>query len=291
MRASALSRGRPFGRICDACRQQQQRHNQQRNLSVASTSRLPIAPSHAQRNPSLNTPPRPAACSSIRWLSTTIPTCSSAPGAQPSPSSSSSSRPSAHPEPPQQAQGQQQPSPPQKTHYDFFPQTLPAGPPPAGPFDVDVRALRREFLQLQAVAHPDRQPDPSLKARAEAASARINEAYKTLSSPLARAQYLLSLAGRDVANDETAKVADPELLMEVLEAREQIEDAGHEHELEGLRRENDARERGSAEELARCFADGDLEGAVRETARLRYWVNIRETIDNWEPGKPVVLEH
>jgi molecular chaperone HscB len=155
-----------------------------------------------------------------------------------------------------------------------------------------VRALRREFLQLQAVAHPDRQPDARLKARAEAASARINEAYRTLGAPLARAQYLLALAGRDVANDETAKTADPELLMEVLDAREQIEDAGDdEHALDALREENALRERESIDVLARCFRDGDLDAAVREAARLRYWVNIRETIDNWEPGKPVVLEH
>jgi molecular chaperone HscB len=79
-----------------------------------------------------------------------------------------------------------------QTHYEFFPKTLPRGPPPSGPFHIDTRELRKEFLQLQAVAHPDRHP-AHLKSRAEGTSARINEAYKTLQNPLLRTQYLLSL--------------------------------------------------------------------------------------------------
>lgn len=154
-----------------------------------------------------------------------------------------------------------------------------------------MRTLRREFLQLQSRAHPDLHPQ-HLKSRAEATSARINEAFRTLSNPLLRAQYLLSLNyGLDVAADETAKVDDPELLLEVLEAREQIEDAADESELEPLKAANAVREEESIAELERAFAAGDLEAAVRECVKLRYWVNIRESIDNWEQGKPVVLEH
>src|SRR6266498_938137 len=84
-----------------------------------------------------------------------------------------------------------------QTHFDFFPQTLPSGPPPATPFQIDLPTLRREFLQLQAKTHPDKFPTGPPKAKAEALSARINEAYKTLTSPLLRAQYLLSLHGID----------------------------------------------------------------------------------------------
>jgi molecular chaperone HscB len=34
-----------------------------------------------------------------------------------------------------------------------------------------------------------------------------------------------------------------------------------------------------------------VEAAKREAVRLRYWVNIKESLDNWERGKPIVLEH
>src|SRR6266516_6320322 len=60
-----------------------------------------------------------------------------------------------------------------QTHYDLFPQSISQGPPPTGAFQIDIRALRKEFLQLQAQAHPDRHPQ-GFKLQAEAASARIN---------------------------------------------------------------------------------------------------------------------
>jgi molecular chaperone HscB len=181
-------------------------------------------------------------------------------------------------------------SAPTHTHYAFFPKALPAGPPPSAPFVIDLSALKREFLQLQARAHPDMHPQAD-KKRAEALSARINEAYKTLQNPLLRAQYLLSLRGIEVAEDETAKVEDPELLMEVLEAREQIEEAQSEEELVEMTNSNDGRIRGSEEVLEQAFKEDNIERAKSEAVKLRYWINIKESIDNWERGKPVVLQH
>ncbi|CAG8978809.1 hypothetical protein HYALB_00012209 [Hymenoscyphus albidus] len=177
-----------------------------------------------------------------------------------------------------------------QTHYEFFPKTLPKGPPPSGPFHIDARELRAEFLQLQAVAHPDRH-GAHLKLRAEATSARINEAYKTLQNPLLRTQYLLSQRGIDVAEDETAKTEDAELLMEVLDAREEIENAQAEEELVDMKRVNEERIRVSEEVLDGAFQRDDMKVATAEAVRLRYWVNIKESLDAWEKGKPVVLVH
>ena len=129
------------------------------------------------------------------------------------------------------------------------------------------------------------------KKRAEALSSRINEAYKTLQNPLLRAQYLLSLRGIEVAEDETAKVEDPELLMEVLEAREAIEEAESEEDLVDMKSVNDERIRESEEILEGAFKEDDVDKAKSEAVKLRYWINIKESIDNWERGKPVVLQH
>lgn len=178
-----------------------------------------------------------------------------------------------------------------QTYYEYFPQTLgPDALPPRGSFDVDIKALRREFLQLQSKAHPDLAPADK-KRQAEGLSARINEAYKTLQNPLLRAQYLLRLRGIDVAEDETASVEDPDLLMEVLETRETIEEAQREEDLEPLKRQNDQRIERSVETLETAFKYDDMQAAKAESIRLRYWVNIKESIDGWEPGKPVVLIH
>lgn len=133
------------------------------------------------------------------------------------------------------------------------------------------------------------------RRKAEALSSHINAAYKTLSSPLARAQYLLSERyGYDLAGDEASSLTgppDPDLLTEVLYARETIEDAASEKDLEGVQAENEERIRASLVCLAEAFAREDVQTAVRETVRLRYWENIRESIHNWEEGKPIVLQH
>ncbi|KAI1276163.1 Co-chaperone Hsc20 [Xylaria sp. FL0933] len=300
MRSPSMSTARPLRRLCAFCRQQQQQQQHistTRSLHASSTSQQsrgsssPLVPSHSRsyrmtQSSTAATRQRPfsqsATCRNDRTASTSTTTQQ-----QQQPASSDTNNENNKPKVPQ-------------THYDFFPETLPAGPPPQGPFEIDVRALRREFLALQSGAHPDLHPH-HMKARAQATSARINEAYKTLSHPLSRAQYVLSLQGMDVAGDETAKVEDPELLMLVLETRECIEEAAEEGDLVGLREENEERIEASVKRLGELFAlagqKGGKEGesALREardeTVRLRYWVNVRESIDNWEKGKPIVLEH
>ncbi|KAM0798218.1 hypothetical protein BDR22DRAFT_823567 [Usnea florida] len=195
-------------------------------------------------------------------------------------------------------------SPP--THYALFPRTLPLGPPPTGPFALDPRALRAEYLSLQRLYHPDTQhrlstasenetsPDPhpnnlSQKSQILGTSAHINSAYTTLLSPLLRAQYILSLRSLPIAED--AKTDDASLLSTVLELREEIESAEGEEEIRGLERENERRIERCEGVLGEMFARDDLEGARGEVVRLRYWVNVREALGKWEKGAEVVLGH
>ena len=182
------------------------------------------------------------------------------------------------------------PSPGTRTHYTLFPKTLPYGPPPGGPFTIPLPQLKREFLQLQSLAHPDRHSGAD-KQKAEGTSALINEAYKTLQDPLRRAQYLLSLRGIDIAEDERAKTEDLDLLEEVMEVRSLIEGAEAEAELQGTGERNEKRIEGSVKVLDDAFKRDDLEAAKAEAVRLRYWTNIKESLDSWEKGKPIVLIH
>lgn len=185
------------------------------------------------------------------------------------------------------------PSNPQ-THYDYFQKTLPRGPPPKGKFDIDLKALRREFLQLQSQAHPDLHQGV-YKQRAEALSSRINDAYKTLQDPLKRAQYILSLNGYETEGDEAAKmgdeIGDQELLMTVLEAREAIEDAQDLSDLDTVKTENEERVVETVSQLENTLDAGLWEEAKEHVVKLRYWMNIKQSIGEWEPGKPVVLQH
>ncbi|KAF9894267.1 hypothetical protein FE257_007769 [Aspergillus nanangensis] len=175
--------------------------------------------------------------------------------------------------------------------YTIFPKTLPSGPPPGSPFAIPLADLRREFLQLQAVTHPDKYPSGPAKQRAEALSARINEAYRTLLDPLHRAQYLLrEMHGIDVtAEDGASKHAlDPETLMEVMEVQETIEEVGSDPAAEStiaeLKKENDARIQDCVETLGKAFDGGDMETARQECVRLRFWYSVGEGLREWEPG-------
>ncbi|KAL8780359.1 MAG: hypothetical protein Q9213_006503 [Squamulea squamosa] len=186
-----------------------------------------------------------------------------------------------------------------QNHYDLFPSSLPSGPPPSGSFHVNRTILRKEFLQLQAKAHPDRHQGDE-KAKAEAASARINDAYKTLLNPLARARYLLSLRGVEMSEDESIAGSpsdsgggmDAGLLMEVMEVREEIEAAGSKQEIEAMKADNNRRKQASENKLDELFKAGDIEGARRETVTLGYWVNVGTALENWEKiGDGRVSEH
>lgn len=95
----------------------------------------------------------------------------------------------------------------------------------------------------------------------------------------------------DVANDETLKVEEPELLGLVLDAHETIESAEEAQDLEALVDENEARIGESERVLEGAFREETLERAKKEAVRLRYWVNIRQALHDWEEGKPSILQH
>ena len=91
-------------------------------------------------------------------------------------------------------------------------------------FDVDESALAPRYRELQSATHPDRFANASAAERrwSQQASGRVNEAWRTLTRPLARATYLLALHGVDT-DAETDTRMDPAFLMEQMELREALE--------------------------------------------------------------------
>ena len=76
-----------------------------------------------------------------------------------------------------------------------------------------------------------------------------------------------------------------ELLEEVMEVRSAVDAAGTEGEVEEVRRANEERIRVCEGRMGEAFEGGDLEGARREVVRLRYWRNVRESVEGWEEGR------
>lgn len=68
-------------------------------------------------------------------------------------------------------------------------------------------------------------------------SSRVNEALHKLANPLRRAEYILAVEG--FAGEETDKLEDMDLLMEVMEAREGLSNAQSAEEVAEIRGENE----------------------------------------------------
>ncbi|HVP45759.1 MAG TPA: Fe-S protein assembly co-chaperone HscB [Bryobacteraceae bacterium] len=91
--------------------------------------------------------------------------------------------------------------------------------------DLDLADLEKRFYALSRQYHPDRY---TLKSREEQqyaldATAVLNDAYRTLRDPLARAEYLLKENGFDIG-EQGSKNVPPELLEEVFELNMALEE-------------------------------------------------------------------
>ena len=102
-------------------------------------------------------------------------------------------------------------------------------------FAQDLARIDERWKELQREAHPDRFAAQGAAAQRIAMqwSVRINEAYRRLKDPLARAAYLCELRGAPIeAEKNTAMPA--EFLVEQMEWREALDEAAGEEELEDL---------------------------------------------------------
>ncbi|KFH66282.1 hypothetical protein MVEG_08381 [Podila verticillata NRRL 6337] len=162
---------------------------------------------------------------------------------------------------------------------------------PEPTFDIDVRALRTKFFKIQQQVHPDSysQNTNSDQVYAQQQSTLANKAYATLKEPLSRANYLLDLAQSPIHESES--LDNPELLMEVMEARELLEDAQTEDEVQDLKNVNDARVQETCQGLSEAFKEKDLEKAKELAIKLQYWIRIQNVIRDWAAGKPIVADH
>jgi molecular chaperone HscB len=91
-------------------------------------------------------------------------------------------------------------------------------------FELDGSLLSSQFRELQKQYHPDNFAAQSDQAKLIAVqkAAEINDAYRVLKSPAARAEYLLQLQGIDLQG-ETQTMQDMDFLMQQMELRETLE--------------------------------------------------------------------
>src|ERR1044072_9309025 len=116
-----------------------------------------------------------------------------------------------------------------QSHFELF------GLPIA--FGLDQEALEKAYRDIQSQVHPDRfahAGDAERRASLQWTT-RVNEAYRTLKSPVQRGKHLLVLQGVDVAF-ETNTAMPTEFLMQQMELREKLEEAKDAKALDELRK-------------------------------------------------------
>ena len=172
-------------------------------------------------------------------------------------------------------------SPPRPTTIDFSRNHFELFGLPAR-FAVDGSALEHAYHTMQRSVHPDRYAgagDTQMRLALQA-SARANEAYRTLRDPLTRAEYLLGLQGID-AGGETDTRLSVDFLTRQLERREAAEDATRVRDagalaalVDEVRREADALAAHVAPLLDAC--DPAAPARVRE---WRFLVKLADDLD------------
>ncbi|HHB1425656.1 TPA: co-chaperone HscB [Serratia odorifera] len=153
-------------------------------------------------------------------------------------------------------------------------------------YPVDGSLLASRYQDLQRQFHPDRfasQPERErLMALQQAAT--INEAYQTLKHPLKRAEYMLSLHGFDLGNEQHT-LRDTAFLMEQLELREEldaIERQADENALAAFAgRLNDACQQRSAQ-MVQLLDAQQWTDAADTVRKLRFLDKLQQQVEQLE---------
>jgi molecular chaperone HscB len=154
-------------------------------------------------------------------------------------------------------------------------------------YEVDPAELRRKYLSLSRSIHPDVAGRDSDKVRRQSLelSSGLNRAYETLRDPVARAEYLLRMAGGPSAGDDKS-VPGP-LLAEIMMIREEIDEARQAGDAEALRGAKAGITGRHAETLGRiaaiCRGESLADAGVQQRLRqelnaVKYWTNLLDQI-------------
>lgn len=157
---------------------------------------------------------------------------------------------------------------------------------------VDRDALEERYRAFQNRVHPDRYASASDQERriAMQQAAKINEAYRVLRDPIARARYLLEQRGHDF-QDQQQTHQDPEFLMEQIELREALAEVRRQDDplqaLADLMERIDQRTASLTEDVARLLDSDEADSvadAVAAVQRMQFFRRL------WEEASELEVE-
>ena len=172
---------------------------------------------------------------------------------------------------------------------------------PSNNFSIDQSQMKQSYLKLMNEHHPDKQQQQQPTSDDNLLTAEtITHAYQILKSPHTRALHWLELQGCPLGedsgnsnnnNDDTSftnqqDLVGMEFLMEIMEWREAIEDAGSDQaKLEAIGAETQVLQHSCEQALADLIDGTPMESdpatvqdARQLTAQLQYWHRLGKTL-------------
>ena len=151
-------------------------------------------------------------------------------------------------------------------------------------YDLSSEELDKKFRELSLRLHPDRfaKAPPAERVAALSRSSALNDAYRTLKSPVGRAEHLLELAGIPIGEGEHV---DQGFLMEILELREELAQAkagGDAAKLAALGAAITARRDEALARLPVLFNEGRHAEAKEALIALRYFQRFLDELEGKE---------
>ena len=149
-------------------------------------------------------------------------------------------------------------------------------------FNIDTEALEQTYRALAARFHPDKFASASAFEQKQAVmmSSTINDAYRTLKSPIDRAAYLLKSQNIDADAPEHTSFS-PEFLMQQMEWRETLMDAQMEQNHDAIRaldQEIQEVHNNLYQDLQQAFEQQDYESAAQWVRHGRFLNKLRNEI-------------
>jgi molecular chaperone HscB len=160
-----------------------------------------------------------------------------------------------------------------KNHFELF------GLTPA--YALEAGSLERSYREIQSQIHPDRYAragDAERRASMQWTT-RVNEAYRTLKSPVQRAKYLLEMNGVDLAFETNTQMP-TDFLLRQLELREALAGAKQAEALDRLLDEVRGEKRLLEQGIAQLI-DGrkDYAAAAGEVRKLMFFDKLAAEIE------------
>lgn len=140
--------------------------------------------------------------------------------------------------------------------------------------------MKKKYKNLMIKFHPDKHASSPREEEARNASnmaTNVTRAYGVIGDPLSRALHLLELHGSAIGESDNS-IVDKSLLMEIMEAREEVEHASSDNELRPLLQSCKQQQSELCEGLAQSFRERRMEDAKEQTAKLQYWNRLEEAI-------------